>query len=1370
MAQLKKFCEKIILIIITISLLLTFCAMPSSYAKLDLEEGEFYYAGTQKGQYTVSEGIFEWLLSKIGEIADWLLGIITMGFRMVFVGWTALLEKLLTWGLESVAGVSNSGEIIESNTDLTAITDSANNVTIEAIVYNHVPALNANIFELEPGKEELKYSGTGQVLKCSKCTNEDGSKKSVEECCGEDGASCCAECGGNCDGCKAYKEALARYEDPDASEPIITQIKKTVAMWYYILRTLAIAAMLVVLIVVGIKMATSTIASDKAIYKNMLMDWLIGMIILFSMHYIMLFVFYVNEELVSVIEDTAHSITEVQMMQLAHDDSQEGTQYSNSEIELKVYEAVRTRAYDAKLVNGLSGMIMYMTLVYFAFRYTLVYLKRFFTIVVLTIMAPGIGVGYAMQKVLTGKQEAFKNWLSEFVLNVIIQTAHALIYAIFISQALVLSLESIPGIIVALILMNYTLKADALFRKIFRLSTGGLVDDTNNAMEAFKDTAQSVMIGGKAAASTLTNTPYATGVKGIAKAAVAAPFIGGLAIKKGTSAIRNRTNRNTETASSDEEREQTDSSEDTETSEENNNTKKSKKNENGSKNSSDKKAQKLTAGSISGKSDKELLQTGKKTLEKNVEDAKTALEKAKTPEEEKKATTNYEMAKADMARYLALTTPTNLDIAKGHLERLLDVENNFVLNKNLSFGQNLKSLKRGVFGTTYRDNITGKKVNDGNGFYNQFRPTNLFGLTKEDKALLKKQFGIAAGTITGMGSMLLGMGTIVANPKVGMALLASGVHLTNKGLGRPTTINRYKGKYTFSRFGIPAIKNMSDIAIEKARKESDLYMINRLKQNHPKLYSKLKLNAVTAGTLAAAIGTGSLIVPAAMLGAGMSTKKFIRNTNIGQGLEDLNDHYKKQQKEQEKQFKIDTLHVMKAEAQARMEFLMEQENQEVSESEDKYKTDLYDALGYKYDPTTGNLTKKGNTSNEFKIKEEFENALDAKMKNNVVEDEIIEDAIESKALTETDRKYIDKEIDNILVEMSNGKKLDLESKSTINDAMKELSSRLAVAGIIEKNQDAEVVFKAGKDGITKALKKKGEIANAKIEVAQQALDGIKQTDQKLIQDAVATLKEQKKVTDYTQLDTKEIISLFQTNKQMQSTRKIKPLTKEKQKEFSDKISKYLSGMEIAKTVTHDSAYAKKKKAKHEVGNKTKRRKRKLDQIFEMSFDTDFDDPAENLINQVENIKDKGGYITDTKGNVMEITSEESDRVLEVLFLRKELEELNNVATEEIELSKGAYPFTKAKKAKSEAIIDYYNDELLVKKYARDNEAIYKDKNYATNTKKYTKEQIEERKKIEEIEKGLDAKKLKMEKSKRAVSEFGPIVDLNDTRKMFAKYR
>jgi len=129
MALLKEICEKIILIIITISILITFCATPASYAKLDLKDGDYYYSGTTKGTYTIKDGIFAWLLNSIGDIADWLLGIITMGIRMVFVGWTALIEKLLTWALETTSGVSMAGEEIDkgiNSTDLTSITKSSN--------------------------------------------------------------------------------------------------------------------------------------------------------------------------------------------------------------------------------------------------------------------------------------------------------------------------------------------------------------------------------------------------------------------------------------------------------------------------------------------------------------------------------------------------------------------------------------------------------------------------------------------------------------------------------------------------------------------------------------------------------------------------------------------------------------------------------------------------------------------------------------------------------------------------------------------------------------------------------------------------------------------------------------------------------------------------------------------------------------------------------------------------------------------------------------------------------------------------------------------------------------------------------------------
>ena len=158
MAQIKSITKKLLVIIITISLLISFVATPSAQAKLTLEEGEFYYSGTTKGTYKAKTSIFAWLLNNIGDIADWLLGIITMGFRMVFVGWTALIEKILTWTLEGTTGVNVDGENV-SSTDLTSLTDSSNNVTVQAIVYNQVPALSVDFFDLEYDKT---YSGTGK--------------------------------------------------------------------------------------------------------------------------------------------------------------------------------------------------------------------------------------------------------------------------------------------------------------------------------------------------------------------------------------------------------------------------------------------------------------------------------------------------------------------------------------------------------------------------------------------------------------------------------------------------------------------------------------------------------------------------------------------------------------------------------------------------------------------------------------------------------------------------------------------------------------------------------------------------------------------------------------------------------------------------------------------------------------------------------------------------------------------------------------------------------------------------------------------------------------------------------------------------------
>ena len=164
-------------IIVSLSIFMTlviFVISPVANAasvKTQMGEGQFYYSGTTTGSYIPSQNIFSWLLEKIGEIVDFLLGLMTMGGRMVFVGWTALFEELITWLLEASSGIPMD---IEANTNATStdgFISSSNNVTIEAIVYNQVQILNANLFERP---KATCVSGTGKFFvvfeTCYNCT------------------------------------------------------------------------------------------------------------------------------------------------------------------------------------------------------------------------------------------------------------------------------------------------------------------------------------------------------------------------------------------------------------------------------------------------------------------------------------------------------------------------------------------------------------------------------------------------------------------------------------------------------------------------------------------------------------------------------------------------------------------------------------------------------------------------------------------------------------------------------------------------------------------------------------------------------------------------------------------------------------------------------------------------------------------------------------------------------------------------------------------------------------------------------------------------------------------------------------------------
>lgn len=834
----NNFFKRIIVSSSIVILLVFFCMSPVSHAsKLKMGDGEFYYAGTTKGSYVVTEGVFSWLLSKIGEIADFLLGIMTMGGRMVFVGWTALFEKVLTWVLEASTGVEMDVDKLNA-TSVEENTNSSDNITIEAIVYNQVPIFNINFFK----EEEVRrcVSGTGRfVVECKDCADP------------KDKKGLCRMRVCSCDTCKAIL-------DEKYNNNVISVVRENVMEWYSVIRYTAIVAMLCLLLVLGIKMGISSVAQDKAMYKRMIVDWLVGMILLFSIHYIMVVIVNFNESMVDIIKNVETGVTEVTKKELHYEEK------SDDELEISIYEAVRTRAYDAKLINGTTGMIMYITLVFYAFRFSFVYFKRFLTMIVLTLMAPGVGLAYAFQKAMTGKSKSFSKWLHEYFVNAIIQTIHALLYTSFVSTALVISLNSVSGMIFALVIMNFMLKADKIFRKVFKLSEGGSLAENTLDKSDPKQLVQSMqsaatfMAGGKL----MQKSPITKAIK--------APL---RAVKTGAMRVAININEkyNETHGLSEEEKVQ-------------NQINKSKK----LKKIAD--IAMIERRRLGGTAKKEFTDymknfkeeediislDGEDAIEKELDsleqDAYIQMENAETQEDYDKAKKIYDNVQKLKGSFDNQTNLTTGQVFKAHLDQILDRNNYYDYDATKTKG------KRYSRGKMVYDPVKNKMVKRrmADLISEQMTLKNMLGMTEKDEKLLKETTGLIKGTLVGMGSMFVGLGTIVSDPLIGMGLLANGVASSYKYLDAVGYYDNNKDmvrvvsdknkRYSFNRFGKGAKQTITKVIKGQAEGEKDRAVVENVKENHTKLYKSLKLGGMglkVVGSVTATAALGGISVGAA---------------------------------------------------------------------------------------------------------------------------------------------------------------------------------------------------------------------------------------------------------------------------------------------------------------------------------------------------------------------------------------------------------------------------------------------------------------------------------------------------------------------------
>lgn len=114
------------------------------------------------------------------------------------------------------------------------------------------------------------------------------------------------------------------FLNPDPNS-MISQMDEIIKKTYYTIFSLALAFFGIAVVVMAIKLAISSIAEEKAKYKSAITNWLMAVVLMFTIHYFMSFIFYLNESVVKMASKIASdSIESSGQLEIA-----ESTAYSN---------------------------------------------------------------------------------------------------------------------------------------------------------------------------------------------------------------------------------------------------------------------------------------------------------------------------------------------------------------------------------------------------------------------------------------------------------------------------------------------------------------------------------------------------------------------------------------------------------------------------------------------------------------------------------------------------------------------------------------------------------------------------------------------------------------------------------------------------------------------------------------------------------------------------------------------------------------------------------------------------------------------------------------------------------------------------------
>lgn len=258
---------------------------------------------------------------------------------------------------------------------------------------------------------------------------------------------------------------LSDYWDDSSNEnSVINAVKVSAAGWYYSLRNIAAVGLLCVLIYTAIRIMLTTIAEEKAAYKDRLVDWVKATCLVIFAHVLMIVILHVTDLIVEILASSTGRFSSIAW--------------------------VRAQLLLDWDMTQIVYLVMYGIIIYYTVCFAISYIKRFLYTILLIIIAPVVSLVYAFGK--QGK-EIFQKWLKEFVINAFLQPYHMLIYTVMFGFVATIadSGQNIFVTLYSLIVLHFIRDAEKYYRALFGMDAGvagiGQVDTGMKTIEKVKE-------------------------------------------------------------------------------------------------------------------------------------------------------------------------------------------------------------------------------------------------------------------------------------------------------------------------------------------------------------------------------------------------------------------------------------------------------------------------------------------------------------------------------------------------------------------------------------------------------------------------------------------------------------------------------------------------------------------------------------------------------------------------------------------------------------------------------------------------------------------------------------------------------------------